>query len=229
MAPSGPVYCETGHGWLFMAEPVNTVTNIFIIIAAVMAVRYVNRAKVGWPWDLTVLLVLLFSVGIGSFAWHAFRTRAMLAFDAIPGLLFLFVLAGLWFRALYGNWAGILGAAGLLALAILAPYLWWHNMAAMPSRALVFVPAFFAIAAVGAVLTTQTVPRYGAKIAAYGGSAIFWGVVAAVCRSIDLMVCSDIPFGLHWGWHMSLSLAAYLGIVMLVKMKTYTSTAAAAN
>lgn len=219
MTPNGPLYCETGHPWLFVAEPVNTITNAFIIIAGVYAYLYVRRAKVGMPLDLAALLFLLFATGVGSFAWHAFRTRVALAFDAIPGLLFLFVMSGLWFRALFGNWAGILGALAMLALAAGAPYLWWHGVEVMPPRALIFVPAFFAIAVVGGALTALTVPRYGAGIAALGGAAILLGVTAAVSRSIDLLVCSTIPIGTHWIWHMTLSAAAYFGIVMLTRMK----------
>jgi Ceramidase len=219
MTPNGPLYCETGHPWLFMAEPVNTVTNGFIILAGVYAYIYVRRARVGMPLDLSVLLFLLFATGIGSFAWHAFRTRIALAFDAIPGVLFLLVMSGLWFRALWGNWAGVLGAIGVVAVAAGAPYLWWHGAAVMPPRALVFAPAFFAIAAMGAVLAALSVPRYGAGIAALGGFAILSAVTAAASRSVDLLVCDRIPIGSHWIWHMTLSLAAYLGIVMLTRMK----------
>ena len=89
MTPSGPIYCETGHPWLFMAEPVNTVTNAFIILAAILAFMQVRRAKIGMPPGLAVLLFLLFATGVGSFFWHAFRTRLALVFDALPGLLFL--------------------------------------------------------------------------------------------------------------------------------------------
>ncbi len=160
MTPTGPVYCETGHGLLFMAEPVNTITNAFIIVAGVYALLYVRRAKIGMPAVLAVLLFLLFATGVGSFAWHAFRTPVALAFDAIPGLLFLLVMAGLWFRALYGNLAGIAGVLGLIVLAGGAPYLWWHGAAQAP-RALVFVPSFFVVAAIGGVLALLTVPRYG--------------------------------------------------------------------
>ncbi len=216
-----PIYCETGHPWLFMAEPVNTITNIFIIVAAVMATRYVQRAKIGRPWDLVVLLFLLFSVGIGSFAWHAFRTRLALTFDALPGLLFLLVLAGLWFRALFGTAWGVIGTLGMIAAAVGATILWrryafdFHDM----PPALVFAPAFICIAAIGAFLAIATVPRYGMEIARLGAFALASGVIAAVCRSIDQLVCSTIPIGVHFVWHVMLSVAAYLGIVMLTKMK----------
>ena len=46
---TGPIYCETGHPWLGMAEPVNTITNIFILLAAYLAYRRIRAAKIGMP------------------------------------------------------------------------------------------------------------------------------------------------------------------------------------
>lgn len=225
MTPSGPLYCETGHGFLFMAEPINTITNAFIIIAAIYALKEVRRAKVGMPFDLALLLFLLFATGIGSFFWHALRTRVALAFDALPGLLFLFVLAGLWFRALFGNLIGVAGALGLIALAVGTTALWRAygvGFSGMPP-AFAFAPAFASIAAVGAFLATETARRYGRDVARPGAFAILSALGAAVCRSIDLLVCDVLPTGTHFLWHILLSLAAYLGIVLLVRLKSAKS------
>jgi len=221
MNHSGPIYCETGHPWLFMAEPVNTITNVFIIIAAIMALREVRRARIGMPFDLAVLLFLLFATGIGSFFWHGFRSRVALAFDALPGLLFLFVFAGLWFRVLFGWLAGIAGALGLIGLAIGAVALGRHygpQLGALP-QGFAFAPAFAVIALVGIALTAVTGKRFGGRIAGLGLFAILCGVTAAISRSIDLLTCRAIPFGTHFLWHILLSFAAYLGIVMLTRMR----------
>src|SRR6201999_2433922 len=132
MHPNSPLYCETGHPWLFMAEPVNTITNAFIILAAILAFRQVQKARIGWPADIVILLFLLFATGVGSFFWHAFRTRIALAFDAIPGLLFLFVFTGVWIRELWGSRAGLLGSIGLLAAAIAAIWIGRQTLSGIP-------------------------------------------------------------------------------------------------
>lgn len=220
MTPAGPLYCETGHPWLFMAEPVNTITNIFIIVAAVAAFREVRRARIGMPLDLGILLFLLFATGIGSFAWHGFRTRVALAFDALPGLAFLFVFAGLWAGALWGRLAGWIGAFALLGACVGALYvgrILLFGIAGLPP-ALFLIPAYVVIAAFGTVLYVATRRRHDG-VARLGGIAVASGIVAAVCRSIDLMTCSIVPFGTHFIWHILLSLAAYLGIVMLTRLK----------
>lgn len=231
MTPSGPIYCETGHPWLFMAEPVNTVTNAFIIIAALFALAQVRRARVGCPPDLVVLLFLLFATGIGSFFWHGFRTRLALAFDALPGLLFLFIFAGVWICALYGRWAGLAGALALIGAAFGSLVLGRHylsGLAGMPP-AIFLVPAYVTISIVGAALALATARRHGTAIARLGGIAVLCGVIAAACRSIDLLMCRIVPFGTHFLWHILLSLAAYLGIVMLVRLKQATAHAPKSN
>ena len=222
MTPHGPIYCETGHPWLYMAEPVNTLTNIFILIAAYLAFRQVGRSRVGYTADLVVLLLLLTSCGIGSFLWHGLRTMWALQLDWIPGVLFLFVFCGFWIQQLYGRLAGVLGPLALLAAVIGSVWLSWRYLGAVqptPSS-LRFVPAFATVAIVGLGMVAATARKYGASAASLGAVILLCGVAAAVFRSIDLLVCPFIPFGTHFLWHILLSTASYLSILLLLRMKT---------
>jgi len=59
----GPLYCETGHNWLFMAEPVNTISNFVIMGAAIASYLHVRRETKNRPPDLMLLVGLLMATG----------------------------------------------------------------------------------------------------------------------------------------------------------------------
>ncbi|MBU6299190.1 MAG: ceramidase domain-containing protein [Alphaproteobacteria bacterium] len=221
MTPHGPIYCETGHPWLFMAEPVNTITNGFIILAAFLAFIHVRRARIGFPPAISVLLFLLFATGIGSTLWHGLRTSWALQLDWMPGVAFLIVFTGLWMGQLFGRIAGVLGPLAMLAAVVVSVALLWHTLgAAQPTpSALRFAPGFVTIALVGLLLVYATNHKYGAAEARLGAIILLCGVTAAVFRSVDLLVCPIIPFGTHFLWHIFLSTASFLGIVLMVRMK----------
>ena len=224
-ASRGPVYCETGHPWLFMAEPVNTLTNFVIIAAAIAALLYVRRRAKSYPPDLMVLVILLFATGIGSFFWHALRTPTWLVLDWLPGVLFLVTFIFLWLRALHGPLAGlgallfvIAASTGAMAVARAQA-----GSMPMPASPLVIVPFFAVLLLIGAgfVLLTRRARGLSAALAA----ALLLGLaaLAATFRSIDLLACSVVPFGTHFLWHIFLSAAAYRCITFLTDMKRVTA------
>jgi hypothetical protein len=62
--------------------------------------------------------------------------------------------------------------------------------------------------------------KFGASEARLGLAVMLCAMAAAVCRSIDLLVCAVIPFGTHFLWHILLAAAAYMGIVLLLRFRT---------
>jgi hypothetical protein len=217
----GPIYCETGHPWLGMAEPLNTITNAAIIIAAYLAWRYVRRSGVKMGGDLGLLLFLLTAVGVGSTLWHGLRTHWALQLDWIPGVAFLLVFTLLWFRQLFGWAAGILGIVAMYAGVIASVAFSWGYFGGLHSATsnLRFVPGFAVITLFGILLTVATARRYGREAGMQGLAILLCGIGAAVARSVDLLVCPFIPIGTHFLWHLLLSTAACLGILLVVRMK----------
>lgn len=221
----GPVYCDTylagtndAHMWLGMHEPVNTITNAAILIAAWLAYRHIKRSGVGYSGGLIVLLVLLVSVGVGSALWHGLRTRWALTLDWVPGVLFLLVLTVLWIRQLYGWAAGILGMLAMVVLSIAGVGYLGRTLAAITPNFFA-LPMFATVTAAGIIMVSGSWTKYGRSAGLLGVSIVAAGLAAAVCRSIDLIVCPIVPFGTHFLWHIGLSTAACLGIVLMVKMK----------
>ncbi|HEY0282628.1 MAG TPA: ceramidase domain-containing protein [Rhizomicrobium sp.] len=217
----GPFYCETGYPWLGMAEPVNTITNAAIIVAAYFAYRAVKKSRVGFSADLVLLIFLLAMVGIGSTLWHGLRTRWALQLDWIPGVLFLLVLTALWFRQLFGWFAGIGGAILMYAATVASAAFAWRTFGDLHGAAtnLRFVPGFAVITLFGLALVAATRRKFGREAAVQGVIILSCGIGAAVARSIDLLVCPYVPIGTHFLWHLLLSTASFLGILLLVRMK----------
>jgi hypothetical protein len=221
----GPVYCDTfikgtlePHMWLGMHEPVNTITNAAILIAAWLAYRHIKRSRVGLSGGLSLLLLLLVTVGIGSGLWHGLRTRWALQLDWIPGVLFLLVLTVLWIRNLYGWVAGILGMAAMVALSVAGVAYFGRALATITPN-LFALPMFATVTVTGIVMVRGAWSKYGRDAGMLGLGVIAAGLTAAIARSIDLLVCPYVPCGTHFLWHIGLSTAACLGIVLMVKMK----------
>jgi hypothetical protein len=204
-----------------MAEPVNTITNAAIIIAAYLAYRYVKKSKIGMSGDLVVLIFLLAAVGIGSTLWHGLRTMWALQLDWIPGVLFLIVFSMLWMRQLFGWFAGVLGTIAMFVAAILSVRYSWAYFDTLQnvSPNLRFTPAFATITVFAVGMVAGTARKYGGEAAAQGGLILASALGAAVFRSIDLIVCPYIPIGTHFLWHLLLSTSSCLGILLLVRMK----------
>jgi hypothetical protein len=54
----------------------------------------------------------------------------------------------------------------------------------------------------------------------YGGVTLVTALIALFFRTVDLSVCSWIPFGTHFLWHSFLSGAGFIGVLGMLKMQT---------
>ena len=214
----GPIYCDTAHMFMGFHEPVNTITNAAILIAAWFAYRHVKRSGVGFSAGLIVLLTLLVGVGVGSALWHGLRTHWALILDTLPGVLFLLVLTVLWIRQLYGWAAGLFGMVLMVVASLAGVGYFGHTLGAI-TPALGFAPMFATVAVTGVVMVAGSWAKYGRATGMLGVTILVTGISAAFFRSIDLVVCPYVPFGTHFLWHIGLSTAACLGIFLMVRMK----------
>lgn len=210
MHNSGPFYCETNQPWLFMAEPINTISNLVIISFVTWA--FLKIRKEGFPLDLSALTLLLFLTGVGSLFWHATRTSIALTFDVLPGLLFFLLFTYLWARKLYGILFGFLGLISFILL------IFGVSRIEIPLSTPFFLPVFLSVLIFGLFLTYLTKRKFGGKLALGGIIVLSLALVAAFFRTLDIYICDLIPFGTHFLWHTFLPAAAYSGIVFFIKI-----------
>lgn len=219
----GPIYCETGHPFALMAEPVNTISNAVIIVMGLLALRFVLKQKERSRSDLMILVVLLLATGVGSTFWHALRTPLWLVLDWLPGVLFLLTFIFLWLRALYGSLAAALGLGAMFALfrggALLMRQHWHGPMPAGAGSPLVFAPFFAALFGIGFLFVLATWRKFGQEQAGASFLLLALAAAGAFFRSVDLLACTYVPAGTHFLWHVFLSAAAYHCIVFLSDLK----------
>lgn len=196
------IYCERTSA-AFWAEPVNALSNLSFVVAALLLLMLLRRRQIQAGWPAIFLIVNLAVIGLGSFLFHTFADRATMLADLLP--IFFYQLAFLTFYlrgvAAY-SWRTVIGllAAFLvvnLQLATLPRE--WLNGSLLYGGALLFI---------GALATLHQ--RSGQR-----EPGIFWlafaiFIVALACRSLDDWICPTWPLGTHFLWHLLNGVVLYL-------------------
>jgi hypothetical protein len=185
------LYCErVGAG--FWAEPVNALTNAaFVLAAAIAFVRWWRAGARDWP--TLALVIVLVTIGLGSFAFHTLATRGAVYLDVLPIAVFIYgylLLALRRFLALPWR-ASIELLVVFFAASRVLPYL------AEPGAlngSLDYLPALAAMLILVWFVPSQVRP------AIWLAAILF--VVSIVFRTMDQAVCAAFPLGTHFIWHM---------------------------
>lgn len=194
------LYCER-LGPSFWAEPVNAISNIAFIIAAVAAFAQWRRQTSG---DSAVLALIgvTFIIGLGSFAFHTLATQGAMLFDVVPIGFFIYGYFLLALRRMLGlSWpisVGLLASFALLSTGI----------AEIVPRAVLngstgYFPALAALLVIGGLLREE--PQGRAMLTA---AVVF--IVSIIFRIIDPVVCPAFPLGTHFLWHVLNAIVLYL-------------------
>jgi hypothetical protein len=203
-------YCERlGPGPL--AEPLNAVSNLAFIIAAVLAARRMREfANLSpeirlLPWSLGV-------VAVGSTLYHTYRSPVTYILDVVPLTAFIAGSIFLVLRRVLGATSKALGVGAVFVL--------------LQLLILIFVPMHFLNGSAPYLVAVLFIPLIMAWIARRYGS-LAWQVIpvavlfalAFVFRTIDGIVCPWLPVGTHFLWHITAAAAAYYVIRLVVSIE----------
>jgi hypothetical protein len=199
-------YCERLDG-SFWAEPLNAASNLAFLLAGLAAILLLRRTG-GRDRPVAALAGLAAVIGIGSFLFHTMPQRWTLLADVVPIQLFAlsyFSLALHRFLGLPAPVAG-LGALGFLIACFglaagLAPLL----PAGMRGSA-GYAGFLLGLFGVALALRLRRETKTAGRIAAAG--LVF--ALSLTFRSLDSQLCTAMPAGLHWGWHLLNGLLLYL-------------------
>ncbi|SDE40991.1 hypothetical protein [Limimaricola pyoseonensis] len=184
-------YCERlAPG--FWAEPVNLLTNVAFLVAAIWCWRRAEGLVLP-----RLLAVVLFAIGVGSGLFHSFAMAWAATADTTPIGLFilLYVYAANRVYWRLPAWGAALGAAAFIPWTMLLT----PAFAMLPFFA---VSAFYwpvpLLIAIYAVLLWRRWPMVGRGLAL--GAAIL--CVSLAFRSLDETLCAAWPVGTHFMWHL---------------------------
>ena len=200
-------YCERLSD-AFWGEPWNAITNGAFLLAAFAALLLWRRAG-GRARPVLVLILLVFTIGIGSFLFHAMPQSWTLAADVVPIQLFAFSYFGL-ALARFLRFGPLATGLGTLAFVGLAFSISWGIAPLLPLgfRGSTGYAAFL-LGLFGVAIALWRRPG-GAGTARLLGLAGLAFALSLTFRTLDGPLCGHIPLGTHWLWHLLNATVLYL-------------------
>lgn len=187
------LYCERlGPG--LWEEPLNTLTNLAFILAALLLMAALRRADPPLRRDSAILalVALIFLIGLGSGLFHLFATRWAVLADVVPIALFILLYMYLALSRMLAlpRWACWLGVAIVLLLTVAMPLGFGFSVST-------YGVALAVMLVVGGVLHFGRRHPAGPRILVAAG--LF--ALSLAFRTADLPLCAALPIGTHFLWH----------------------------
>jgi ceramidase len=199
-------YCERTDG-SFWSEPLNAVSNVSFLIAAVIAWILIRRTsrRTGLPvGELYALPVMIFLIFLGSSAFHTTATRWGLAADSGSIGIFMVYFIALWPK-LYWDlpWRRAwLGGPIFLAFTALVTV----TLRQLPGM---YLAAFIGLLVLAGFLFFSKDPQRRPHWRWYLAAALVFAV-SLTARTLDEPLCGAMPIGTHYIWHALNGVVLYL-------------------
>ncbi len=196
------LYCERLDA-SFWAEPINAVTNLSFVVAAI-AIWFLARRHNLLSFGIWLLISLMIAIGLGSGIFHTFATGWARIIDIVPILLFQLVF--LW---VYCRWIIKLSTGSLLGavmLYLVSAY-FCRQFPHVLNGSLIYAPAFVLLLVLGSYHYLHVHNERTLLIWATGVFSL-----SLFFRTIDMAVCPYVSFGTHFLWHLFNGLLVYLTV-----------------
>ena len=230
-------YCERASDPSFWAEPINALTNVAFLIAAALAARSYFRLPSQERGMVEVLLIVLVAtMGVGSFLFHTFATRWATLADTLPIGVFMIAYLAYALRR-------YLGASWLVTGVCLGGFVWTLVIAESTTCAASFLPITNATRGSCLNGTIGYVPAlialllftvlFGAKrhpVWPYFAAASLIFALSMTFRTFDFELCDVAQLagrhvGTHFMWHILNALLLYVLLMGAIRHGQRTSAA----
>lgn len=196
------LYCERTSPD-FWAEPVNALTNLSFVVAALAILLLLKRDGIRASGGTLFLTANVACIGVGSFLFHTLANRWTMLADVIPIFIYQIAFLVLYLRHVAG--LARTPVAALLGLYVLASFGFtrlpqeWLNGSLAYAGALVFITGI-------AIFHRRTRRREPWILVL----AVLVFLVSIGFRSADLALCEHAARGTHFLWHLLNGLVLYL-------------------
>jgi hypothetical protein len=209
------LYCERlGPG--LWAEPVNALTNLAFLVAALASWQLARRSG-ALTGSVAALIALMAIVGTGSALFHTFASTWARVLDVVPILVFQLFFLWLYLRrvAVVRPSYTALAVTSLLGASLIGR--------AVPHGiewSLQYVPGLILLLGLGIYHLRTSKQETWALLAAAGVFAL-----SLTFRTIDGAVCLSMPLGTHFLWHVLnavVLLLVFLGLVRNLRTSEFS-------
>lgn len=187
-------YCERTDA-SYWSEPLNAVSNLSFMVAAVVTWR-MARAAGDKPAQLLALCAG--GIGVGSYLFHTHATRWAMQADVWPIRIFVLLFIGLAVVRFFNapRWVGLAAAAGFVVAT--AATIKVAGAAGITFNGSVgYAPLPVAMALMAALVARSD------RRTAFGMLMVAATFVASLAlRTVDRELCASLPLGTHFGWHL---------------------------
>ncbi len=198
------IYCERASA-AWDAEPLNAVSNIAFLIAAWAAWRLQRkRPNEELNGSVAALCIIMAVVGIGSATFHTVATRWAEWADVVPILIFMIVYSWLALTVFF-RWPFWLKLATVLLFFAATFYLESDDFEKILWGGAMYIPTLFFLTAAGVGIWKRD-PKAGKVF--FTAAGLF--VLSFAARTADMPLCSQIPIGTHYFWHIFNATVLYL-------------------
>ena len=218
-------YCERGANEALLAEPINVISNLAFLFAALIGLQLLLwRPREERSADHYLLVFLVLAIGLGSLAFHLFATEGTELLDVVPIGLFMLVYLGFALNRFLGVPVGlsVLLVIGFTAImAMTGQVQCWDGGVGLPgpeiqgakpclNGSVFYLPALMALIVVGLLAEER---RHRAAPYLLWAAAIL--AVSITLRSLDFALCDRVliegrKVGTHFAWHLLNGLALFL-------------------
>lgn len=200
------IYCERLGPELF-AEPINLFTNIAFLVAALL----LSKQTSAFNGNIKILVLLIFTIGIGSMLFHSFATPWARVLDVTPILIFQMLFVWTYIRQVIKKSAYI---ASLTVITILTASLAAREYPQLLNGSLPYLPALTMLLGLGLYHYQTKQPKPWQLLIVAG---LF--IIALMFRTIDGNICHYIPIGTHFIWHLVSAYMLYLSVDTLIAQR----------